>query len=386
MRSLSYEKVSRERQIVSAVMALGLLTISINIQSSAAGLSSESYTTVNVASQRWTVSSISITPQSYSSLRSQWQPVGGYTSYILQWSKDPNFAGASTIEIAGNEYTAQNLDASTNYYFRIQAVGAPASWSSTTLFKTPDPVLSINSPNDVLAFDARGELWNYGPAGNTTAIKRSIAPAGTSVPDNFYIADWNGDNVLDLIVKNSTGNLDLWEGLSSGGFKISTIGTGHWEDYDMAVGKWKNSDPLVSAIGIFRVTGELFHYPNPDGEGHDPRNLVSSGWLNMKVLLVDFDKDGRSDIVAKTSNGELRLYRTNGNGELIQENRELLGVGWSGMDSMSIVYNMDGAGTQGLITREVASGILYYYPIEGSAFGSRRQIHSEFTNLKLSGN
>lgn len=393
MTSNSPKKLRRNQKIAAVAIGVGLLSTTFYSIPTSASYSDSASAKVSVASQTWMVSSLSVTSPSYNTASVKWTALPLYSSYNLQWSKSSDFSNAYSAVINGNSYVASGLDELTNYYFRIQSVGAPANsgWSSSVSTRTPELPYSIKSPADIVAFDSRGELWNYGPAGSGTASRKSIAPAGSSAPANFYNVDWNGDKIQDLVLRNDNGTLVLWRGLPQGGFNVSTIGQFDWQLYDITIGKWKKTDTLPSIIAIEKSTGDMYHYSNPSGSEHGSRVKFDYGWKNIPIQLLDFDRDGNSDIIGKFQdgslrNGELRQYRSNGDGSLISEARKVLGSGWNAVDSVSVVYDAEGPGTVGFVAREISSGILFYYKIENSAIAERRQIGSGMNGLKMAGN
>lgn len=389
----SPKRLRRNRGLSALGVTLSILASAAMTSTTVAYFSSASTSDVTVSAGTWIVPSLTITPQNFSTANVQWRALSDFTDYTLQWSKTTNFASPNSAVVSGNSYTVSNLEGSTNYYFRIKAVGAPinSGWSSTFTMLTSASTHSIVTATDTLAFDAKGELWNYGPAGSTTSVRKSIAPAGTVIPENFYVTDWNGDKILDLVVKTIPGVLELWKGLPQGGFEVSNIGNSGWQRYDIAIGAWKKTDNLPSIVAINKETGELFHYTNPVGSEHGARVLFDTGWQNIQIQMVDFDKDGNPDLVARIQNvglknGEFRLYRSNGDGAFITEERKPLGSGWNSVDSVTVLYGVEGSGTLGFISREKSSGNMFYYSIENTLIVERRQIGSGFTGFKLAGN
>lgn len=249
---------------------------------------------------------------------------------------------------------------------------------------TPTPTgPSITSASDIVAYDASGALWNFGTGANT-ADRKSIGAAG-AVPDDSFVADWNSDGIQDLIVKQADGQLIFRKGLANGGFTDSVLATG-FNAFNITVNKWKSSDPNPSIIAREISTGNLYNYPNLYGAHLDPRVTIDSGgWGNMTpISVVDWDKDGKRDIIARYTNGDLYLYRSNGSGSLISESRSAIGSGW-GFSSLHAMTGKAGAGTFGLIARD-SGGDLYYYPVLTNSFGSRILVSGGWSSYKIAGN
>jgi hypothetical protein len=339
---------------------------------------------VAAAAQRWIVSSLNTIPQNYSTVNVTWGALPEYSSYRLQWSSSADFSGASSATVTGTSNQVTGLNELTNYYFRVQAVGAPTlGWSSAMTVKTPSAP-SIRTAADIVAFDSSSALWNYGVAG--TNPPRKSMPSTGAKPENFFVTDWDGDGIQDLVLKTTTDQLELRKGLPEGGFTSSMIGLWDWNDYDITVGKWKKTDTLPSIIAIQRSTGDLYLYENPNGGAHGARIKINIGWNGLLINLVDYDQDGNTDIIAKFSDGHLFLYRTNGAGEFISEARPDINYGWNMMDSIRMSFGAEGPGTRGFVAREAATGDLFYYAIGKSTIAPARKFNTGFSPYLLAGN
>lgn len=276
----------------------------------------------------------------------------------------------------------------------MKKAGVPVSYSyAVRLFDatvagqtTPTPVPTgnfINSSADIVAFDSNGTLWNYGTLNPSTGRKQIGSVDYASIPKNIFVTDWNSDGVFDLVSQGKDGYLRLYKGNAGGGFTISTIGSG-WQSYDITVGKWKTADKYPSIIAR-NTAGELFNYPNLSGNNLSARVKVGAGWNGYVFNLMDWDKDGKTDIVAKNSAGEMRLYRTNGAGTFYSETRKVIGSGWNSMNSIKVVNGHNGPGTVGIVARDT-SGRLWYYQSNKSSWGVRVQMGSGWGSYLIAGN
>lgn len=275
------------------------------------------------------------------------------------------------------------------------ATASPTATTSPTptATATPTPTAtvapanpSIKSAADIVGFDASGALWNYGQLVTTDKGRVSISNGDTSVPTSFFVTDWNGDGIQDLVLQKTNGQLELRAGLSGGGFTTSTIGNFGWDGYDITVGKWKTTDSLPSIIAIEKSTGDLYLYANTNGAAPTSRTKFNIGWSGLVINLLDYDKDGNTDVIAKFSNGDLRLYRTDGNGTFINEARPVINTGWNIIDSMHSISGAEGPGTTGIVGRVASTGDLYYYPVGTSSFGPSRKFNFGWTGYRIAGN
>jgi hypothetical protein len=263
----------------------------------------------------------------------------------------------------------------------------PAPFPSATPTPTvapPNP--SIKSTADIVAFDTAGSLWNYGQLITTDKGRVGVGNGDTSIPTSFFVTDWNGDGIQDLVLQKTNGQLELRTGLRNGGFSTSSIGDFGWAAYDITIGKWKKSDTLPSIIAIEKSTGDLYLYANTNGAAPTSRTKFNIGWAGLGINLLDYDRDGNMDIIAKFSNGDLRLYRTDGAGSLINESRPVINTGWNIMDSIRVISGAEGDGTRGIVARMASTGELYYYPINTSSWGASRKFNFGWNGYRIAGN
>ena len=121
--------------------------------------------------------------------------------------------------------------------------------------------------------------------------------------------DWNSDGDVDLLSRFRDGSLIVYYGNGLGGFRASApIGRGWggmriWSPVQRSVA----GRPGIISVG---AAGQISVYPS-DGSGKflAPQHL-GFGWDAMSVVegAGDWDKNGRSDLLAVDSHGRLRLY------------------------------------------------------------------------------
>jgi hypothetical protein len=101
-------------------------------------------------------------------------------------------------------------------------------------------------------------------------------------------ADWSGDRRADVLAVDSAGRLLLYRGTGAGAF----------------------------------VAG-----------GGSP---IGTGWGGFTALLApgDWSGDGRPDLLARTADGLLLLYRGNGRGGFLSSSGEQIGSGWQSMTAL----------------------------------------------------
>lgn len=258
---------------------------------------------------------------------------------------------------------------------------------------TPHAVTPSIYSYDLVAFDASGTLWAYSPIRNPMWNRRAVG-TGWNVMRDLRITDWNQDFIQDVIAVGNNGNLYLYYGLKTGGFTRHLIGTG-WDSYDISVGKWKEADQFPSIVAANLATGVLYNYPNLSGAGLAPRVIEGRGWGSaLAHHLTDSNNDGKADIVAEeTATGNMRLYKTDGNGNFIQGST-VVGKGWSAMNAVEAISAYGGDHmicdcpaeyTQTGLLARTHEGILYYYGFSDGKWSPRDRIGTGWNSYTIAG-
>ncbi|MDQ0576292.1 FG-GAP-like repeat-containing protein [Agromyces albus] len=298
------------------------------------------------------------------------------------------FDGATSSGIAARTTATGDL----SYY----PVGAGALGSPTTIGTGWNDRLIAGAPlhndlptvklaaADVIAVDAQSRLWRYQATG-TGGVEGGVQiGAGWSGLLSAFVIDWNIDGVQDVVAQWADGRLTLHPGLADGGLGApTTIGTG-WESWSITVGAWKNSDSRPGIVAK-SSTGGLYYYPNTTGGALTTATAIGSGWSGLGITQVDFDRDGKQDILARTSDGALRLYRSNGSGGFISEPRAVVGTGWNAMTAIAPTTGFAGDSSLGLVARSTG-GELRYYPIKtGGTWGPTKTVGSGWNGYVIFG-
>ncbi|GAA2173354.1 hypothetical protein GCM10009784_07310 [Arthrobacter parietis] len=226
---------------------------------------------------------------------------------------------------------------------------------------TPHTVTPSITEADIVTFDANGTLWAYSSDARIPddPLSRRQVGSGWTVMRDLKTADWNQDGIQDIVAVGKNGNLYVYYGAPAGGFTRTTIGTG-WGSYDISVVRWKVTDAYPSIIAVNSETGALYNYPNLSGSVLSPRVVEGSGWGSITHHVTDWDGDADADILGQHSGtGNMILYRTNGNGNFIDEPRIVVGRGWN---VMNMVESSSMLEYPGLMAR-TDDGNLYLYQI-----------------------
>lgn len=268
----------------------------------------------------------------------------------------------------------------------VRVVGSRVGYVAATQYSAATPPIvanpSIKAEGDIVAIDSQGRLWNYGQG----AVRTLIGSSGWTVMDEIHTVDWNTDGYIDIIAKTHKGQLYYYKAQPAGGFTRYTIGSGGWAPYDLTVAKWNSTGKNPVLIAKHSKTGQLFVYGNKAGYKLSPRNVLgSSGWGNYTLTAMDWDKDGRKDLVARTPEGQLKLYRGDASGTFIRESRKVIGrSGWNAMSNIVSSNGFGGANTSGLLAKDNA-GKLWYYQSGKNAFATRRLVGTGWTSFLVAG-
>lgn len=290
--------------------------------------------------------------------------VAGAAAILL--SRTPSLSPAQVHQAIVNNATTgaiSNIKGSTVnrlLFIPALAVSAPAPAPA------PTPVTGSVIANSLDAIDTSGTYWSYSAPNNGTLGGRSYIGGGWGNAQQIIKADWNSDGILDIVARWSSGYVTMYAGLGNNSYRAPiNIGSGGWQNMDINAVKLKNTDKYPGLVARDTVSGNLYYYPNTTGGAMTAirTQIGFGGWTPMtEISAMDWDNNGNMDLVVRNSAGELKLYRTDGNGTILNEARQTLDWGWNVMDHIAIQHGFAGPGTVGIIARSTG-GVLYYYPI-----------------------
>ncbi|NUS11872.1 MAG: VCBS repeat-containing protein [Streptomyces sp.] len=288
-----------------------------------------------------------------------------------------------------------------NTYTQLVGLGNNASGVAHLWARTAGGALFVYTPNGTGGFVARQQIdTGFGVdliagAGNISYWgKRQLLGETPSGSLFWYQADteggffprqsasdageWAGDFSLTFAnALTSSGEPDFLDNYANGLYNVSAgyslISTG-WSGYNLVLGTGDlNGDgkgDILARDGsgrlyLFRGTGDGLHLAS--------RILVGSGWgtYNAIVGAGDFSGDGRADIVARTADGTLYLYKGTGNASAPFAARAQVSTGWKQFVQLASPGDMDGDGRADLLAVD-STGTAYRYSANGTGGFSAR--------------
>ncbi|MEW9870105.1 FG-GAP-like repeat-containing protein [Arthrobacter sp. HS15c] len=295
------------------------------------------------------------------------QVIGSGWNVMTHVSPIDGLAGSGTSGITARTGAGEFLYYPVDHgaWGSVSRIGS--AWHETAMISgaalPSEPSDEIN-PADIISADPEFDLLRYRSTGSGAFFDGEQVGTGWIGLRAGFVTDWNADGVQDLVAHWADGRLSMYPGAKGGGFSSPISMGSEWQDWTLTVGSWVNSDRFPSLLG-YDSQGRLFQFLNLGGSSVSEGTQIGTGWNGLHIVLADLDKDARTDIVAQTPDGALWLYRSSGEGALLDAPPQIIGSGWHAMTGMLPTSGFAGANTTGIIGR-TPEGDLRYYPMGDS--------------------
>ncbi|MFJ4872612.1 FG-GAP repeat domain-containing protein [Streptomyces sp. NPDC088757] len=170
---------------------------------------------------------------------------------------------------------------------------------------------------DLVARDASGVLWLYQGNGNGTFAARTKIGGGWQVYQHLAGgSDLTGDGRADLVAVDKAGDLYLYKGTGDTTAPFAPrkkIGFG-WNVYNQLTAVGNIAGTAAGDFVARDTAGVLWLYEGKGDGTYAPRTKIGAGWNQYTHLvgLGDADRDGRPDLYAVGATGA-KFYAGTGN-------------------------------------------------------------------------
>ncbi|MEU2239548.1 VCBS repeat-containing protein [Streptomyces sp. NPDC018338] len=256
-------------------------------------------------------------------------------------------------------------DAGTFYTYAINANGTLASRERLGEVGDGIGVVQLSGggsnphtgKNSVVGRDSSGALYMYlGMTDGTLSSRSKFSEADTySGIDFTNTSSFNSDNFSDIAEVWDWNNNQLW-------IDTAPIGNG-WGVYNTLVGPGDLSGDGKADLLARDRSGVLYLYKgNGQGTAFAGRIRVGGGWGGFNKLLGagDYTGDGRADLLARTTGGELFLYPGSGNPITPFKARVSIGTGWNTYKYLTAPGDLNADGKADILG-VTSTGDLYRY-------------------------
>ncbi|CAM5595729.1 FG-GAP repeat domain-containing protein [Streptomyces xanthochromogenes] len=229
------------------------------------------------------------------------------------------------------------------------AAAAPAA----TPGNAANPIFAL------LAVDNSNSGWVYGPNGTGGLGARTIAGYFPYLANDTFV-DNNADGDIDGEWQwDGNGNLRYFKDTDTG--SGTAIGGG-WNTYDKVLSPGNLAGGQAYDLIARDKAGVLWLYLGYGNGTMTSRIKVGAGWGAYTQLAGkgDLNGDGKADIVARDTSGVLWLYKGTGNYNAPFAARTRIGGGWNAYNTLVSTGDVDLDGRTDLIARDTNGGLWLY--------------------------
>ncbi|MEU7113611.1 FG-GAP-like repeat-containing protein [Streptomyces sp. NPDC046182] len=248
----------------------------------------------------------------------------------------------------------------------------PGGWDGVPQFGGAGNIPVTGNKEGVLARDKAGTMFWYGSRTTGKLASRSQFgdPGGWAGVDFTHLSSLNPDGSSD-IAEVFRGDLYIQGDYIGGG----------WGVYNTLVGAGDLSGDGKGDLLARDGSGTLYLYRgNGQGTAFASRVKVGGGWgvYNKIIGAGDYTNDGRTDIVARTSGGDLYVYPGTGVAATPFKARVKVGTGWNTYAKLVAPGDLNADGKGDLLGVTSAGDLYSYLNTSASKFTARAKIGSGF--------
>ncbi|MBT2535087.1 VCBS repeat-containing protein [Arthrobacter sp. ISL-69] len=242
---------------------------------------------------------------------------------------------------------------------------------------------AIKGPGDLVSVNSSGQLLNRPSLGNRQFGAQQVIGSGFGTAKEVFVTDWERDGVFDLLVQWADGRVTLHAGAVAGGFLPAvTLGQSGWAGMTLALGGWCANNRLPQLVAL-DGSGNLWLYPNRGNGDLVARTLLASGVSANRLAMVDYDGDGFQDVLARQTDGNVRLYRGSGAPAPRAEARTVVASGWTDVTAIRPLQDVTGLNSTGLALRRAGDVVVQYWDLSTGALSAPSSIAGAWAGQRL---